>query len=285
MAAPAPIVDDLRTVHLTSGPLRYRDSGGNGAPLVFVHGVFVNGLVWRQVVPPLAARFRCIVPDAPLGAHAVPMFPQANQTPPGVAALLLEFVAALGLTGVTLIGNDTGGALCQLAIAKDPDAVARLVLVNCDSYEHFFPPSLRAFQILPAVPGFTWLFTRLVAPYVARVAFATLVAKRIPERAVLDSFFEPSYTNADVRRDLRRFLTSVSNRQTLAAARTFAQFQKPVLIVWGVDDFFFPVSDGQRLANAFPNARFERIADARTFVQEDQPEALAALIAEFATQA
>jgi pimeloyl-ACP methyl ester carboxylesterase len=98
----------------------------------------------------------------------------------------------------------------------------------------------------------------------------------------LNSFFTPSLENDGVRRDVKRFLTSISNRQTIAAAQTFAAFDKPVLIAWGEDDFFFPSSDAERLASAFPQARLERIAGSRTFVQEDQPERLVELLSAFA---
>jgi pimeloyl-ACP methyl ester carboxylesterase len=275
-------VDDLRTAHVTSGPLRYRDIG-SGPVLVFVHGILVNGLVWQQVVPALASRFRCIVPDLPLGAHAVAMRSGADQSPPGVAALIVELIRTLDLHDVTLIGNDTGGALCQLAIASDPDCAARLVLTNCDSYEKFFPWVLAPFQVLPRIPGFLWLFTRSMQPFVLRVAFAALVARQIPERDRLNSFFTPSLENDGVRRDVKRFLTSISKRQTIAAASTFAAFRKPVLIAWGEDDFFFPMNDAERLAAAFPSARLERIAQSRTFVQQDQPERLVELISAFAS--
>jgi pimeloyl-ACP methyl ester carboxylesterase len=274
-------VDDLRTAHVTSGPLRYRDTG-SGPALVFVHGIFVNGLVWQKVVPELASRFRCIVPDLPLGAHAVPMRAEADQSPPGIAALIVELIRALDLHDVTLIGNDTGGALCQLAIASDPDCAARLVLIDCDSYEKFFPLVLAPFQILPRIPGFLWLFTKVMQPYVLRVAFAALVARNIPDRNRLNSFFTPSLESDGVRRDVKRFLTSISNRQTIAAAETFAAFEAPVLIAWGEDDLFFPMRDAERLAAAFPNARLERIAGSRTLVQEDQPERLVELISAFA---
>ncbi len=274
-------MDDLRTLHLTSGPIRYRDTG-SGPVLVFVHGIFVNGLAWRKVIPALASRFRCIVPDWPLGAHPVPMRRDADLSPPGIAALIPELIRALDLHDVTLVANDTGGALCQIAIASDPECASRLVLTNCDSYAKFLPPLLAPFQVLPRIPGFLWAFTRFMRPYVLRVSFAALAAMQIPEREVIDAFFAPSYTSDGIRRDLGRFLTRVSNKQTFAAAESFAEFRKPVLIVWGEDDLFFPMCDGERLAAAFPNARLERVAGARTFVQEDRPDVLAAAIAAFA---
>jgi pimeloyl-ACP methyl ester carboxylesterase len=271
----------LRTVQLGAGTVRYRDIG-SGPVLVFVHGVFVNGLLWRNVAPALSKSFRCVVPDLPLGAHLPAMRADADLTPSGVADMLLEFLAALELLDVTLIANDTGGAICQIAIAKDARRIGRVVFTNCDTFENFFAPSVMALVYLPRIPGFMWLMAQATRRPSARRRIARMLAKRIPDDSVLAAWFEPTLHDANVRRDFGRFLRSVSKRYTLEAAKTFASFEKPVLVAWGQDDIFFPRKDGERLAKAFPNARIERLADCRTLVPEDQPEKLAGLIAEFA---
>jgi len=275
-----PALSEFRTVQLGPGTVRYREAG-TGPVLVFVHGVFMNGLLWNSVASALSGGFRCVVPDLPLGAHEPAMRSGADLTPAGVAATLLEFLAALDLEEVTLVGSDTGSALCQLAIAAGPERIARLVLTNGDSFENFFPPVLAPFTVLPRIPGFVWLFAQCMRPLAARRLFARTVARRLSDRATLDALFAPVWRDAGVRRDLKRFLTSVSKRYTLEAAKSFAGFARPVLVVWGQNDLFFPARDGERLAKSFPNARLERIADSRTFVPVDQPAKLAASIAEF----
>ena len=269
-----------RSIRLDAGTLHYRDVG-SGPTVVFIHGIFVNGLLWRQTVAALESGYRCVVPDLPLGAHGQALRTDADLTPGGVADLLLDFLAALDLRDVTLVANDTGGAICQLAIAKDHARIARLVLTNCDSYEHFFVPAAMPFVYAAHVPGFAWLLAQATRPVLVRRAFVRTLAKRVPGDDVLAAWFDPALHDAGVRRDLRRFLKTVSNRYTFEAARSFARFTKAVLIVWGQDDIFFPRRDGERLAQSFPNASLERVADSRAFVPEDQPAKLAALIAEF----
>ena len=131
---------------LPQGTIRYRERG-NGEPIVFVHGLLVNGDLWRKVVPTLAKDFRCITPDWPLGSHEVPMNPDADLTPTGLAKLVADFLAALELENVTLVGNDTGGALSQIVVTEHPERIARLVLTPCDAFE-VFPP--RLFKYLSA---------------------------------------------------------------------------------------------------------------------------------------
>src|SRR5215218_6315424 len=125
----------MPTVELSLGPIEYRMFGpeGDQAPVaVFVHGFLVNGTLWDGVAERLAASgVRCIVPDWPLGAHRTPV-PEANDLSPGSVALaVLELLDRLKLDEVTLVGNDTGGGLCQLALAHDHRRVGSLVLTNC----------------------------------------------------------------------------------------------------------------------------------------------------------
>src|SRR5262249_18521811 len=123
-----------KEIELSPGMVRYRDVG-KGPPIVFVHGLLVSSLLWRKVVPSLSRTHRCIVPDWPLGSHAVALKPDADVSPLGVAKLIAELIEALGLDDVTLVGNDVGGALCQLVVTKFPQRIGRLVLTTCDAFE------------------------------------------------------------------------------------------------------------------------------------------------------
>src|SRR5688572_12371230 len=124
----------MEEVQLSQGTIRYRDEG-SGDPLVFVHGLLVNGRLWDGVAEALRDRHRCIVPTLPLGSHTEPMEPDANLSADGVARMIAELLEALDLRKVTLVGNDSGGALCQLVATRHPERVGRMVLTNCDTYE------------------------------------------------------------------------------------------------------------------------------------------------------
>src|SRR5829696_6137946 len=120
------IKGEVREVRLEQGVIRYREVG-SGPVLLFAHGVLANGTLWRDVVAALSGCFRCIVPDLPLGGHSVPMRPDADLTPRGVARIVVDLMEALDLSDVTLVGNDTGGAICQVVISEHPERVWRLV--------------------------------------------------------------------------------------------------------------------------------------------------------------
>lgn len=273
---------EVGEVRLAQGVIRYKEMG-TGEPIVFVHGVLVNGGLWRDVAPPLAeAAYRCIMPDLPLGGHSYAMDPDADLSPPGLARLVADLLEGLDLRAVTLVGNDTGGGISQIVISERPERIGRLVLTNCDAYEHFPPPLIAPFKWGAFVPGFVSGLAYLlrISPAFGRLLYA-LLAHRTPEKEVLASFFGPLVRDAGVRRDLRKVLAGVSNRFTLEAAKSFASFRKPVLIVWGKDDFVFFRRDAQKFARDFPDARLEWVAGSRAFVSEDQPERLANTILAF----
>jgi pimeloyl-ACP methyl ester carboxylesterase len=275
---------EARELRLPQGTIRYREVGDPAAvPVVFVHGLLVNGLLWRKVVGRLAGELRCIVPDWPLGAHDLPLPPGADVSPSGVARLVADFLAALDLDDVTLVANDSGGAICQLLVTRHPERVGRLVLTSCDAYDNFLPPLFRYLQWLAHVPGGAVVGMQMLrVPALRRlpIAFGWLT-KRPIERAVADAYVAPILRDAGVRRDTTAFLRGIDKRETLAAAERFGAFERPVLIAWAAEDKVFPLRYGERMAAAFPHARLETIADSYTFVPEDQPEALASLIAGF----
>jgi pimeloyl-ACP methyl ester carboxylesterase len=198
--------------------------------------------------------------------------------------VIADFLAALELEHVTLVGNDTGGALCQLVAVDHPERLARLVLTPCDAYENFLPPIFRPLQWLARVPGSMWLIANALRLRVAQRLPMTLgrLSKRRLDPPVVQAFLRPVQRDRGIRRELAAILRAISNRYTLTAAERFGEFDKPVLLAWATEDRLFPFRHAERMANAFPNARLKRIEDSYTFVSIDKPERTAELIASFA---
>jgi len=274
-----------RTVTVHSGQIRYYDRG-EGPPVVFVHGALVNADLWRNVVPAVAdAGFRCIAPDWPLGGHSLPMSPQADQTPPGLAGLIGEVLDKLDLDDVTVVANDTGGAITQLAMVHHPERIGRVVLTPSDCFDHFLPPmfgflSLSAVSRVPGAMRVLALAQRS-ALYRPLLRYLGLVKRPIPAE-VADSYTATPARDRDIRRDTRKVLSAALPEYTLAAAERLGEFGKPVLLAWPPEEVVFPISLAHRLAAILPDARLVEIDDARTFVAEDQPARLAELVVAFA---
>jgi pimeloyl-ACP methyl ester carboxylesterase len=269
-------------IELLQGTIRYRDSG-SGSPIVFVHGLLVDGLLWRKVTPLLEGEFRCIVPDWPLGSHRIPLAPSADRSPRGMAHLIADFLEAMELEEVTLVANDTGGAIAQLLVTERPDRIERLVLTPCDCYENFLPPDFRPLQWAARVPGALTAFAqpmRLAKVRRSRLGFGLLTKRSIPDE-ITWGWLEPSLGDPAIRRDTIGLLRGIDKRDTLAAAQKLRSFDRPTLLAWAREDVVFKLRFAERLARDIPGARLELIEDSRSFVPEDQPERLAELIGAF----
>lgn len=270
-----------KSVWLSRAKIDYRERG-EGPPVVFVHGLLVNADLWRKVVPAVAeAGNRCIAPDWPLGSHSTAV-PGVDLSPPGLAGMIGEFLDTLDLREVTIVANDTGGALVQLLMAQRPERIARVVLTPSDCFECFFPPLFQPLTKLARVPGALWLLVqaaRLRAVQRSPLAFGW-VTKRPVDKEIVASYIKPS-RRLDIRDDLRRLLLTVHNRYTLAAAEKLGEFDRPVLLAWAEEDKLFPISLAERLAATLPNASLTAVADSYTFIPEDQPAKLAELITWF----
>jgi pimeloyl-ACP methyl ester carboxylesterase len=276
--------DETKTVALPQGTISYRDLG-DGEPIIFVHGLLVDGRLWTGVAERLATDFRCLVCDWPMGSHRIAMEPDADLSPPGMAETIVAFIDALGIDRATLVGNDTGGAVSQILTANHPERVERLVLTNCDLLDRF-PPF--PFNLMPPIARLPGGMTVLAAPFrIAAVRHATyglLVRHPIPPE-LADDWLAPSLADAGVLRDARKLTAGAHKRHTLAAAEALRRFERPVRFAWATEDRFFRLADAERLAAMVPDGRIEHVADAKTFVSLDQPQRVAELIASFAREA
>jgi pimeloyl-ACP methyl ester carboxylesterase len=273
--------EQRREIDLPAGKVRYREAG-EGKPVVFVHGYLVDGRLWDGVVDQLSDRFRCFAPDWPIGAQQVAMKPDADLSPYGIAAIVASFLEALDLEDVTIVGNDSGGAMSQVLVTRHPERIGRLVLTNCDTHENFPPGVFKAMPPVAALPGG---MTLLAAPFrisaLARAAFKPFSKKPIPADLIA-SWMQPGLHDPDVKRDVKKVTVGMNKRYTLEAAEKLRSSELPVLLTWAPGDRFFPLKYAQRLAAETPNARLVEIPDSATFVPLDQPQRLAEEIAAFA---
>lgn len=278
----APALGEARVLDLPGGRIAYHDVG-SGPAIVFVHGLLVNANLWRKLVERLSPDFRCIALDLPLGSHNLPLETGTRSGPVEVAAMIADALEALDLEDVTLVGNDSGGALSQIVVTTRPERVGRLVLTSCDYRDNFPPKLFSYFKPAAAVPGLMWALMqpmRFRLPRRSPIAFGWLT-KRPIDRPAEDSYILPILHDRAVRADAVTFIKSADVALTNAAADRLPQFDKPALIAWSADDRVFPVADAHKLAADLPQGRVELVEDAYTFSMEDNPDRLAQLIAGF----
>lgn len=268
---------------LAAGPLVVTEFGPPAAvPLVFLHGVLANSTLWTGVADRLAPDHRCLLLDLPLGAHPEPMNADADLSPSGLVAVVIDALDRLGIERAILVGNDSGGALCQLMIAAHPHRLRALVLTSSDAYDTWLPFMFKPLELMAFVPGLLRIVAQLLQwPPLRRspLGFGWL-SKRMTD-ADSAAFVTPLARAPWARRDVGKFLRGISPRLTRRAAQHFAGFAAPVLVLWSRDDRLLPLRLGQRLASDLPRARLELVTDAYTFSPVDAPEAVAQAIDRF----
>ena len=273
----------MAEVELSAGTIEYEDTGGPGAAIVLVHGVAMNGSLWRDVVRDLRTDHRCIVPDLPLGGHRHPMRPDADLSMHGIARLIAELMDRLDLRDVTLAMSDWGGP--QLLVSQSLDKrIARLVITSCEAFDNV-PPGLpgKVLGLSARVPGG---LNALVQPLRFRplrrlpVAFGWMSKRPIPAE-VADGWLRPLLTQRAIRRDLLRYIRTTDTHALMAAAEALRGFDRPALVAWAAEDRIMPVEHGRRLAELLPQGRFLEIADSYTLIPSDQPVELAGAIRGF----
>ncbi len=270
-------------IALEQATIDYRVLGPDDSPhppVVFVHGVLVDNRLWDPVAEGLARLgFKCYLPNWPLGSHTIPVTAPFELSPRGVAAMIRDFIVALDLSDVTLVGNDTGGGLCQLVVDAYPDLVGRLVLTNCDAFDKFPPfPFTLVFALLRGPVSIKVLFEqmRLTALRHSPVGYGLLVR---PDPRLTASWLEPARTDVRIRRDLAGLLREIAKTDLTDVSSRLGRFAKPVTIVWGQRDRAFTPALGRRLAALFENSTLIEVPDARTFVSLDAPQAVVDAVA------
>jgi pimeloyl-ACP methyl ester carboxylesterase len=240
----------------------------------------MNGRLWNDVAGRLIPNAQVVLPDLPLGAHRHAVPDRRRLTPTGLAGALIDVLDSLGLETAVLLGNDTGGALAQIAAAAEPARVAGLVLTSCNAFEHLPPPLLRPLPALAAVPGTTSLLLRVLAvpAFLADPGRLNLLSSRGLGRPLVHDMLTPARSDHAVRADLTAFLRSARPGPLLSAVEGLRPRAGRAAVVWGRRDRIFPPRDAERLADLL-GTTVHWLDDALTFVPVDRPDAIADAVA------
>lgn len=270
-----------KIVKLPQGDIEYQDTG-SGEVIVFIHGLFLNGDIWQPAVSHIQGHYRCIVPELPYGGHKRAMNKLADLSLQGNAQLIADFICALKLKKVTVVGLDFGGVIAQLVAVKCSSKVRALVLNNCDALEVFPAKGFGYLQYIPYIPGAMWLMAKAMV-HISAVrnapgAFAVFAQKSISDEQLL-RWLTPLAKYRSNRRDVAKLLRSIDTKLTLALPALLKKAEIPVLLIWGEDDRLFNLDLANRLvATIGAQAQITTIKNAKTFVGYDQPETVASTL-------
>jgi pimeloyl-ACP methyl ester carboxylesterase len=261
------------TVVTRSGQISYIDIG-TGPVALFVHGIATNAYLWRHVIGALTSQRRCIAVDLPLHGRS-PVTEEQDLSLAALAAGLDDFCEALGLTGIDLVANDTGGAIAQIFAARHPQRLATLTLTNCDTADNLPPEAFKPMIELAAAgnlaPSAVAMFADLEAA--AQISFGSAYEHldRI-DRDVIRSYLEPCFGTMERARQFERMLVCLDASDLQAVTPQLRELTVPTLVVWGTGDTFFEVSWAYWLRDTIPGtARVVTVDGARLFFPEERP--------------
>jgi len=262
-----------RSVQTASGRISYTEQG-EGPVALFVHGVLLNGHLWRHQLAHLSDIRRCIAVD--LLAHGdTEIAPDQDVSVTANANMLKEFLDSLNIEQVDLVGNDSGGGIAQIFAASYPERVRSLTLTDCDVHDNWPPEAFKPFLAMAAAGGLRGTIEAMLSDKsVYRSPQALGPAYEHPERLDDDSiekYLRPLVRTEQRTRDLQRFLAAFDNKHTLAVEARLKTLKAPTLIVWGTDDVYFDVKWSHWLADTIPGARRRvEFKGARIFFPEER---------------
>lgn len=262
-----------RNVQTASGRISYTEQGA-GPVALFVHGVLLNGYLWRHQLADLSDIRRCIAVD--LLAHGnTEIAPDQDVSVTANAEMLKEFLDALNIDKVDLVGNDSGGGIAQIFAALYPQHVRTLTLTDCDTHDNWPPEAFKPFLDMAAAGGLRGALDAMLADKsVYRSLQALGAAYEHPEQLsddTIERYLSPLVRNEQRTRDLQRFLGAFDNNHTLAVEDRLKTLKAPTLIVWGTDDVYFDLKWSRWLAENIPGTkRRVELKGARIFFPEER---------------
>lgn len=266
--------DKRRAVQTPSGRISYVEQGSGPAAL-FVHGVLLNGYLWRHQLAALGGLRRCIAPD--LLAHGyTEAAPGQDLSVTANADMLAQFLDALGIEQVDLVGNDSGGGICQIFAARHPQRLRSLVLTNCDTHDNWPPEAFQGFVQMVADGGLPDTLKAMLADKaVFRSALAPAYER--PEAVsddTIEAYLRPLAASAQRTEQVEAFVGAFCNSHTVAVEEGLKRLQAPTLVAWGTDDVYFDVKWARWLERTIPGTRRRvELEGARIFFPEERAEA------------
>ena len=260
-------------VNTASGRISYREAG-EGPVALFVHGVLLNGHLWRHQLADLSDIRRCIAVD--LLAHGdTEIAADQDVSVTANAKMLAEFLDALGIEQVDLVGNDSGGGIAQIFASQNPSRVRTLTLTDCDTHDNWPPDAFKPFLDIAAAGHLRETLEAMLADKnVYRSPQALGPAYEQPARVTdetIETYLRPLLRTKQRTLDFQRFLAAFDCRHTLAAEGGLRKLRAPTLIVWGTDDIYFDVQWSHWLAEIIPGTRRRvELEGARIFFPEER---------------
>jgi 2-hydroxymuconate-semialdehyde hydrolase len=249
---------------------------GEGPPLLLIHGIPSNGLMWREVIPELSKNFRVIAPDL-LNYGQSEMPESADVSINAQQRILFGLLDSLGIRRANVVAHDIGGGVAQLMAVEKPERIDQLVLIDSVCFDSWPIPEFEPLQKHGAEADMGLDdFVEMIRGFLPK----GVVDPQVMTKSVIELYTKPWSTEKGKKaffRNLRR----LNSEYTLAISDTLSQLPHSTLIIWGEKDTFQKPEYGPRLEKAIPNSKLTVIDDVGHFLLEEKPTEISELILNF----
>jgi pimeloyl-ACP methyl ester carboxylesterase len=257
--------------------------GGDGPPVLLIHGITGRSDQWEPAIQHLAVRHTVIAPD--LLGHGESAKPRGDYSLGAYASAVRDTIVALGYERATIVGHSLGGGIAMQFAYQFPERCERLVLVSSGGLGREVHLMLRA----ATLPG-----SELVLPLLTHAtllaggerfgrALGRLGLQAGTDMAEIARGFA-SLGDAEARSAFIHTMRAVldpGGQRVSALDRLYLAESVPTLLVWGESDPIIPIEHGRAAHEAMPNSRLEVLAGTGHFPQLERPFEFASLLAEF----
>lgn len=251
---------------------------GSGPPLILMHGIPTWSYLYHQVVDRLAEANRVIAPDF-IGHGSSDKRDGLDRSLLAQRDMIIALMDAMSLPKATLVGHDTGGGVALIMGVENGARVDRLVLSNIVAYDSW--PIDDMIQV--GHPGWAKKSNAEIRDFLVGGFDDGLSRKEQLTPEFVDGIVAP-YINDEGKVSLIRNASSLNTNHTTMLVGRHRQIMAETLLVWGEDDPWQPIADGERLASEIPGARLVRVRNASHWIPQDAPEEWLASIRPFVSR-
>jgi pimeloyl-ACP methyl ester carboxylesterase len=242
--------------------------GGDGEPLVLLHGIPGSAYAWEASGKLLTDRYQVIIPDLLGFGRSDP--PRGDYYMAAQAVAIRELLVELGVQSLYLGGHDFGAPVTLTLMRLFPELGVRGLVLSATNVftDTHVPLPLRAARI----PYLNTVFFKAIVGNRLGIRMMYLAATKNKSEASWESFSR-HLTPLGIDLTRRIFQRSLADLKAnyRAIEKMLPTITSPTLVLWGANDPFFAASVGQRVHQMLPGSKLKVYEDTGHFVPEERP--------------
>ncbi|MEM7550310.1 MAG: alpha/beta hydrolase [Bacteroidota bacterium] len=239
---------------------------GHGEPLILLHGIPTWSFLYNSVINDLSQDYRVIAPDF-LGHGWSDQRDKFDRSIEVQAKMILSLMDHLNLKSAHFIGHDTGGGVSLILAVNHGERINKLVLSNIVVYDSWPIDDMLALGNPEWVDkSVTEIADFLLEGYAVGLTDKSRLTENFKEGIIAPYITETGKVS------LIRNASALNTNHTVALMDRHHTIRSKTLLLWGVDDPWQTIADGEQLASEIPNSRLVKLENASHWVQQDAPE-------------